>query len=324
MKHHSFALEHAIRIDKIVVGFCGEYFRMSDERRHVVTAYLSAKPPLEDEFERVGDFLRSADHGTILSAAYGVVPEGLRRALGRAGPDAHDAHFYTLLHALLAHAEQPQVRHCIARLSSLDLQKVQVIKYLSQNPHLVHADIVEVIDSVQMAHDAVTAFQLLVARGVDEGELAASLRNVRSKRDFTKTWHTAGLNARALDHPVPASNSYLPILTGSALISAGRKYRNCSGRYLQSLLQDGDRDGFAEARIDGEGAMVHLRFESDVWRLEGIFARQNTRPSRDLRRHVEEHLKAHGVKFEEPKRRETTGWDSWRRIATNDFFDFEA
>lgn len=139
---------------------------------------------------------------------------------------------------------------------------MQIIKCLSQNSHLVHADIVEVIDSVQMAHDAVTAFQLLIGRGVDEGELAASLRAIRSKRTFTKAWHDAGLKVRALEHPVPASNSYIPILNGGALISAGRKYRNCSGRYVRNLLQDGDREGFAEARLDGEGAMVHLRLES--------------------------------------------------------------
>ena len=323
--HSEWIVDLAVAIDYHQPGFCAEVlYRVSHERRQVIAAYLAAKRPPERQMLRVGQFLRTADHRSILRAAYGDAPVGMRGALRRIEGAVKDVSFYTLLHDLLASPAHPNVSRCIARLSSLNLTKVQIAGYLCDHPHLLTANVVEAVDSVAMIHDAVTGFRLLIERGVDGVELAAAIRQVRGEQHFRKLWQMWILRAAALPHPVAATDGYTPILTGGALHTLARHFENCARRFVPNLIRDGDRDAFAEVRFGRESAVVHLRLEGAEWHLEGIFGRRNTRPSRPLREYVHGYLRANGIRIEDGFQRKTSEWDCLRRLASNPFeLDFE-
>jgi len=323
--HSEWIINLAVLIDAHQPGFCAEaLYRVSHERRQVIAAYLAAKPPSERQMFEVGQFLRTANHRSILRAAYGDATVGMRGALRRVEGAVKDAHFYTLLNELLSNPAYPRVGRCIARLPSLDLTKVQIVRYLREHPHLLKANVVEAVDSVRMAHDTVTAFRLLIERGVDETELTVAVDQVRSQRDFQRLWQSWTLKANALPHPVPATEDYVPILTGAALVSVSRRFQNCARRYVPKLIQAKDRHSFAEVKLGRERAVVHLRLEDEEWHLEGIFGRRNAKPSRGLRDHVQRYVQMHGVRVENQHHEETSEWDCLRRLASTPFeFDFD-
>ena len=102
------AFDHIVEIDRHT-PFCGAFFRASDERRQIIAAYLSAKPPTSDEMGDVGRFLLEADHRAILERAYGSYIKGHRGALRRVGDVVAEVRVYTLLHQLLADPELPEI-----------------------------------------------------------------------------------------------------------------------------------------------------------------------------------------------------------------------
>ena len=319
MKHHSWVIEYVIRIDEVVVGFCGEYFRTSDERRHVIAAYLSAKPPLDDEIEHTGNFLRNADHGTILSAAYGIVPEGMRRALRRMGPAAQDLRAYTLLHQLLAQPPHVALPECIFRLPTVSRTKLLIARMLPEA--ISRPNVVEAITDAVGASDVAVAFHLLVSRGVDAEALAHAICKVRSERELMNLWHRWLIKARCPDHPVPGSDAYKPITSGEELNRLSLEWRNCgSKRYLIPIMAG--EDAMAVFHHAGKNAMVHLRHSEGRWRFEGAYGPRNAPPPSALRDRLYEHLEAHAVVVNSSTRREQSEWDSLRRM-TRGTFDFD-
>ena len=126
--HPHWILRHAIELDRHT-SFCGEFFRASSERQHVIAAYLSAKSQSECYNGEVAGFLLQAGHDDILAAAYAPVPSGLRRALRRAGAVVHEVRFYGLLVELLSSGES-HITRCIAQVPRVDLDTLLAIKAL--------------------------------------------------------------------------------------------------------------------------------------------------------------------------------------------------
>ena len=319
--HSSWVLSHIIEIDRHRAGFCGEFFRASIERRQVIAAYLAAKPPAETEMAEVGHLLLGADHRSILARAYEEVPMGLRGALRRAGPAAHERRFYAIVHRLLATPPHPDVTQCIARIESLDLTKLLVIRILPEA--ICRANVVDAVASASRAKDVATGYRLLISRGVDGADLASAIQQVRNESELTKVWNTWLLKAKSPLHPVPANDGYFPVTSGAALSKLAQRYRNCARRYLTDVLDEQAGHAFAEVRHAGEGVVVHLAKEDDQWRLEGVFGPGNSRPSPAMREHVTSYLRSHHVKVGERERARRTEWDALRRLANAFHYAFE-
>jgi hypothetical protein len=318
--HGEWAISLAVQIDCYQPGFCGELLRVSAERRQVLAAYLTSKPPSEGEMADVGHFLRTADHRAILAAAFDAVPTGFRRALRRSGEHIHERRFYQRLHQLLTKPPHRKICRCIARLSKLDLTALDIVASL---PHTIcEANVVTAIESAADVADIVAGFRLLTSRGVDETALASAITEVRTEREFRSLWRTWVLKAKAPEHPIPLCEWYRPITTADELRKLAIRYRNCARRYLTDLLDEGAGHAFAEVKSDGRGAVVHLEKEGHEWRLEGIYGPRNSRAPQSLQTRTHDYLQAHGVRIGRDRYRQSE-WDSLRRLLGGPFFEFD-
>lgn len=310
----------AVKIDEHY-PFCGAFFRMSDERRHVAAAYLCAKPPEASEMKWLGQFLLSAPHHEILDVAYdGDVPKGLRRALGRSGPTIHPERFYSLLKSLLS-TNKGETRKCLAHLPRLDHAKLMTVDALPNSlrtPSLVNALVNE-----NEAGDVTTAFEVLLANGVDEDWLVRSLREVKTQSALSSVFLKAARRAKAPPHPVPPSNFYQPITTGEELFSVAREFRNCLRNYTCAFLDKGQGNAFAVVSRAEHRTVVHLVRGAAGWKLEGLFKHRNRRPSRPTREWIEAYLEEHGVIVERREPRAPTRWDALHNLICGELLDFE-
>lgn len=270
----------------------------------------------------IGDFLSRADHAAILSAAHdGDVPTGLRRALRRVGPSAQDQRCYSLLSQLLAHPPHLSLVECIYRLPSINRSKLLIARLLPDA--LCRPNVIEAISDVAEASDVATAYNLLVARGVDADALAQAIRKVRSERELMNLWHRWLMKADCPDHPVPATEAYVPITSGDELHRLSLQYRNCaSKRYLLPFMSG--EDGIAVFSHEGKSAMIHLRHSEGRWRCEGAYGPRNAPPPSALREALYEHLEAYGVVVMSSTRRRPCDWDALQRLVRGTFdFNFE-
>lgn len=321
LSHPLWVLEKVLRIDEQFVGFCGEFFRASNERRQVIAAYLAVVAPANDALAEVGRFLSHCKHDTILQAAYGEVLEGHRGALRRAGPIVHDGRFYSLLHQLLAEPPHNELLRTIARLTDLDRKKLLITRMIPEE--ICRSNVVDAIDDVAGASDITTAFELLLTLGVDHEGLANAIRGIRSRDHFPRLWQRWALKARCSQpHPVPPSPTYHVVETAKQLASSASKFQNCARRYISDFLKGAE--AFAVFEHDGAQAMVHLRNETGGWQLEGAFAPRNVRPRASLMSALQDYVVRHGVKVRTHEREKPTEWDALRRVMRpSPFVDFD-
>lgn len=298
----------------------------SIERLQVCAAYLAVKRPAADDCARVGEFLSAADHASILSAAYGDVPKGFRRALARIGSTAQDQRCYSLLHQTLSRPPSAEVQECIYRMPAIDRQKLLIARLLP--PSLSRPNVVSAIhsmsatNSVSLANDVSTAYDLLIERGVDREALTQAICRVRSERELMNLWSRWLLKAECPPHPIAdRRDTYVGITSGAALKEASARFKNCAAdRYMLAMIEG--TDAFAEFQHDGKLVMVHLRLSEDRWTFEGVFGTRNSRPSPAVREALVEYLKAQGVVVPGDRRPESQ-WQAIARLSRAHLFDFE-
>ena len=321
LSHPRWVLEKVLRIDQQFVGFCGDFFRASVERRQVIAAYLAVSAPADDALTEVGQFLSESKHSTILQAAYGEILEGHRGALRRAGPIVHDERFYSLLHQLLAEPPHHELLRTIARLTDLDRKKLLISRMLPKE--ICRSNVVDAIDDVAGASDVTTAFKLLLDLGVNHEGLVNAIRGIRSRDHLPKLWERWALKARCNQpHPVPPSQTYHVVETAKQLATSASKFQNCARRYISDFLKGAE--AFAVFEQEGAQAMVHLRNETGGWQLEGAFGPRNMRPRAGLMSALQDYLVRHGVKVRTYEREKPTEWDALRRVMRpSPFVDFD-
>lgn len=313
-------------IDQHFRGFAGDLMRASPERLQVCAAYLAAKPPAREAMAEVGEFLSSADHISILSAAYGDVPKGFRRALARIGSTVQDQRCYSLLFETLSRPPSAEVQECVYRMPSIDRQRLIIARLLP--PHLARPNVVSAIhsmsatNSVSLANDVSTAFELLVERGVDPEALSQAICRVRSERELMNLWSRWITKCECPPAPIAdRPDTYVGITSGAALKDASGRFKNCAAdRYMLGLIEG--TDAFAEFQHDGKLVMVHLRLSEDRWTFEGVFGPRNSRPSSAVREALVEYLKMQGVAIPGERRRESQ-WQAIARLSRAHLFDFE-
>lgn len=317
--HAQWAIDLVVEIDRHCPGICGEFFRMSDERRQVIGAFLAAKPPVEARMAEIGRFLITSSHDAILSAAYEIVPQGFRGALRRSGV-VQKRPYYALLFRLLATPEHNQVTKCVVGLASLDFARLLIIQKLPAS--ICRSNVVGVLNKPSEAGDVVTAMRLLVARGVSEEALAQSIRQVQDASEMCRAFRNALLKANAPTHPIPAVGGYFPIRSVQELYSISREFRNCLRSYATSFVDEASTHAFAVVRVAAGRSVVHLTREGERWNLEGLYAPGNGCPPSQVRDWVKGYLVSHGVGVEDRYVRKSCEWDSVRRLTERDTLDF--
>lgn len=320
--HSGWVLDLVVQIDRDHPGFCGEFFRASAERRQVIAAFLSARPPAPEHAAEIAQFLLSAGHNSILNKTYGEAPQGLRGALRRAGPVVPEHRFFGILYKLLSRPPHAEVVKCINRFPSLDLMKLRVLDILPEN--LCRTNVVQALPDVQSASDLISAFKLLVESGADEELLNAAICAVGERDGLAKVMKKALLRCRAPEHPVASSDFYRPISTAQELHRTASRFRNCAKNYTIEFLDEEAGHAFGEACLGNESAMVHLRRRSGDWQIEGVFGPRNYRPSNALREKIYSYLAPQGIRVRE-REYAKSAWEPVRRVISNPIFglDFE-
>lgn len=316
------ALDSIAELDRHAPGFAGSYLRASDERRQVIAAYLAVAPIPFDDGHRArlsADFLGGADHHAILNAGFGSVPTGLRGALARSGPQPLDRRYYERLFKLLKRPPHRGIISTINQLQQLDHKRLRIAQRLPEQ--VCCANVVSVITSIKEAHDVAALVDLLVTHGADADALFAAIRKVDSPRALARVWHRWSRKMMFGIHPVPASESYHPVVSANELRRLGLRFSNCADRYVVGCL-DG-LDAFAEFKAGGKALVVHLRRKQGEWMIEGMFGKHNACPSAALRAEAVEYLGQHGV-GEKPPRETTFGaWEVLNRLAHPLRFELE-
>lgn len=331
MSHHSshpeWFLSALVTLDQHCRGLMSDVLISSTEHLQVCASYLAMKPARVEERARVGEFLSRSDHSTILSAGYGDVPKGFRRALSRLGPKVQDQRCYSLLHETLLNAPSADVVECIHRLPSIDRQKLLIARMLSPSS-LARANVVSAVagmsaaNSVSLAVDVSTAFQLLIERGVDREALTQAICRVRSERELMNLWSRWLVKADCPPHPVKdCVDVYTGISSGSALKGASVRFKNCAAdRYMLGLVEG--TEAFGEFQYNGSLVMVHLRQSDARWTFEGAFGPRNSHPNCKVRDALAQYLKAEGVAVPGQHHRESP-WRAISRLSRAHLFDFE-
>ena len=289
------ALNCIVGIDEHHPGFAGHVLRASPERRQVVAAFLSVSRPCAEfssDNER-GAFLIHATHDAILLAAYGEVPSGLRRALGRAGQTPHPRRFYFYLYAMLSSAKRQAFDKIIRRMPAIDLDRLRIVRVLPSD--LQRNNIVSHITSVSDARDLCAYVSLLAEHNVSRSALIDAIACAPSRDAITHVARRWTLKAQLPVHPVPATCSYRPISTGEELRRTALRYRNCMRMYVVNVLER--RSSFALFRYGDEEGIVHLAADEGGWELERLYGHRNAAFGSGFRLEAEAYLRQHHIRL---------------------------
>jgi hypothetical protein len=267
------ALERILELDQNSPGLAGVYLRASDERRHTIAAYLSVIGPTKFRADVEIGLLRSGTHKSILQAAFGAVPKGLRRSLARAGRETHDPRFYRYLHALLCGKDARRTREVLAFQPKLDLPLLRASRIIPEE--IGTPALVTLHRSVEQARQTAHIFRLMCDNGVDRKALAQSLREATTKSELLRTWQRWVERLHFPPPPLPEDGSYTPIINAGELKRAALSYRNCMRGFLVDILEG--RAAFATFSGSQQSVIVHLRRRADRWFFDGAHSRGNGR-----------------------------------------------
>lgn len=316
------ALNYIVELDGYAEGVCRTFLRSTAERRQVVAALLSATPPptVPSRAAELGNLVKNAGHRTLLGAAFGEVPIGMRGALCRAGGQPHPRSFYRKLFDLLS-SKGPAAK-VIHQLPSISYDRLRTVELLPEQ--LLAPSFASKIGSVRMARDIRALFDLLIAAGIDPKALAESLKRVDLASDFSDHWERWAMKCPFPAHPVPASPNYLPVISGVDLRRMALRYRNCSQRYLSQLLAH--QCAFAEFHSGSEKAVVHLRCHRGEWVLDNLYGTDNATVSTVLRHAAVSYLAEHGIGERYREHDVRGGWSVLQRLTRSNLLldvDFE-
>lgn len=308
---NGWALDAALEIDRHYAGFAGHVLRASNERRHVIAAYLSLQQPVCTFAPAdMGEFLSSAGHDDIIEAGFGARSPQLRAALARGGSQPYARRFYAYLHALLISPNRRGTQRVVASLVRVNPTRLKIVRALPDR--LKHATLVELLQSVDQARDLTTLVRLLATAGADEIAMSQALRLIRKPEDLRRFARRWSLRVRFPDHPVAGSENYSPIRDGEQLDAMARNFRNCARTYTAALLEG--RSAFAVVRIGEHRGVVHLTRHEQTWYVEDIYGPQNGEPDEKVVRTVTNYLSGSGI-YRRYMSRSHSEWSCLRRIA---------
>lgn len=275
-RHDDWALLSALDLDIVRPGFAGAFLRASHERRQVITAYL-AGADAEANSAEIADFLMSADHRSILRAAFAEPGRGLRRALGKSGTRTHQRRYYRDLNTALADGPA-HVRAAIMQSQVLDAGQLSLINALP--PRICDIRVLDRMSDTLFVDDLLGAINMIMDSGVDQVAFVEAL--IRSKVEVQEVIQRWTLRLPFPEGPIPASREFRPITNGRELREAALRYRNCSRRYVIDCLAG--KCAFGEYTApDGRQVMALMEKRHGQWYLEGVYTTRNRKVAEDLR-----------------------------------------
>lgn len=307
-KHiENWALDRIVELDLTTPGLAGHFLRASDERRHVIAAFLAMVKPNTLDPWSVGDLLMSGRHDAILSAGFDSVPSGYRAALRRTDRTIQPQRFYRYLAVLLSSARRADT--IVTQQPALTMDRIKIARRLP--PQLRSAQFIALHHDIDQAKETTTLFTLLNANGIDAEALAASLTTAETRRQLSACWQRWAERTRFPSPPLAACDRYTPIQDAVALKRLAREYRNCSRQYLTDVL-DGD-DAFGVYAGKAGEVVVHLRRKEEKWWYKDCHARANRRVRSDVRDEVEAFLEKRGFARFAAKSRANAKWEPLRK-----------
>lgn len=315
----NWVFDRILGLDEALPGLAGHYLRTSDERRQVISAYLSNVPRRSSNLNEEAKLLSEGKHDQILAAGYSSVPPGFRSTLSRCGSRPHARRFYRYLHALLMSRDAKDTLRVLADQPKIDLTTLRIMRNLPEairTPRLtmIHRDI-------GRARETKAMFQLMLQNGVDRDGLTEALCKAETPADLTRCW------ARWVEHlsfppsPVAPTSNYRPITSAKQMKEAALSYRNCMRRYLSDVLDDDRAFGIFSA--DEQEVVVQLRRRDEAWFLEGVHANRNGKVLPNTARAVADFLRPHGIVEFNRERPANGRWELLREMVARWEFDHE-
>lgn len=298
-------------LDVVEPGFAGFALRASVERRHVIAVFFSMVAIEDEGLDEVARFLMRCGHDEILRHACGNVPVGFRKALRRCGPKMHEREFYVRLKTLLADGSTHVVK-AVRHSTQLCPDRLDVIAGLS--PDLCVLGIADQVKSKQQAADLVTSVELMTLRGLDRDEIVKALICSKKISGTIRRWAHRMKFPRG---PIPQSVHYTPICTGEELISAAKRFRNCSRRYFNALTNG--EHAFGEFRHGSEAVMISYDRSQGYWVVAGAYGYNNRPLQPDIARAAYAFAAQHGVLDRVVRERGGSALEALRRVCGSPF-----
>jgi hypothetical protein len=305
-------------LDKFVPGIAGHYLRAGGERRHVIAAYCSQHDHKEELAGETARFLLGATHRTILVAAFGAVPAGLRGALGRVEASHQDPVLYPLLYRLLSELGHPRIPAAIQLLPVISVEKLRIVEALP--PALCYPVTIDAIEDARTARGLAKLVRRMVAAGIDEAALVTALRRAPRQKAMEETLYRWSLKLPFPAGPVPPSSHFFPVANGQQLADTALRYRNCMKSMMADVLSG--ETAFAEFHVGSKGVIVEFRRILGIWYLNDIHAVRNGLVSDELRMAAQDHCRQRGVGPHPAQVSANDDWTLLRRIGHRRQFEF--
>jgi hypothetical protein len=314
------SLAYIAALDLHAPGAAGAFLRASDERRQVIAALFASKPfpRCGREAAALAEFVGTAKHAEILSAAFPTVPSGLRGALARSGPQPHSPSFYRLLRKVLSSPEHKAAAKAVNQLDRVDLERLLTARRLPDD--ICTAKIVKVVARPSIAVDVAALIELFSQHGVHRPSLAEAICRVSNSKQLSELWDRWSQKLVFPAHPVPASEHYVPITIGFELRRIALRYRNCARHYFTKIMEG--EAAFAEFRWTNKNAVIYLKRRGADWMLDGLFGKGNEMVPRDLQSSAEDYLRKCGVVTRPPSNRNDGEWSVLSRLSPRLMYDF--
>ena len=282
-------LDTVVEHDEYHPGFAGHYMRASDERRQAIAAFFSTGGSPQGLENTVGGYLAQANHRSILTRAFGHVPLGFRRALGKSGAQPHDPRYYADLYHSLAHGLSHVVT-AVMHATRLDPERLEIIRMLPVD--LCDSRIVERIKDLQHARDLIVVADLFEKRAGNRQGLVEALLSSRASLEATvRRWCR---QLEYVDQPIEECAVYRPIRNGVELHEMARKYQNCGRNYTASTLTG--ESAFGEfIALDDRRVLLCFEKSEGSWTLDGVYVRRNRRVPADLDEQARDFVRMHDI-----------------------------
>ncbi|MEG8223619.1 hypothetical protein OSJ57_23905 [Sphingomonas sp. HH69] len=301
-------LDQIVHLDEVRPGLAGQMLRASAERRQVTAAFLAVTDQESQAPADTAAFLACANHCAILGRAFGSVPDGLRGALRRSGPQPHDPKFYSRLFKHLVDSPR-HITTAIARSEKLDQERLAVMEALPAD--LCDARIVARIDDRKRAADIVLAIDLMERRGLCRKSVVEGL--LRSSRPIAKVVRRWSLNMPFPPGPIPACQGFRPITNGIELRRVAKQYRNCGRNYLMPVHCG--NHAFGEFSHGGREVLISFDRANGMWIADGVYGFRNRDVHPDISAAAYAFSARRGVPAHEIRNRGDQGVEALRRLA---------
>lgn len=252
------------------------YILTETSRRQVWHACFAAEgsngtcsPDAQRDAELRRDLLRLSNR-ELLEKAFGTVPNGFERALGKLGLAAQNKSCYLSLHRLLS--SEPSYRHALSHQKKIDERMLDVVAALG--PTFSLPNIATLFRRPGQAFAVSNILQSFVGHGlIDDKDLISRLKRVRKMSEINALVDRIYCTIDFQEPPIPASDMCRPIDSVEDLEQVARRFNNCLTTYTPEVIRG---EMYFYEWLGDEPAVIQLRAERPFgWLVDEIKAPDN-------------------------------------------------